>query len=262
MISNNLDSINIRPNRELGQHFLVDHAVIKFLADQVNEGGEGLEVGAGDGRLTQKLLKKAKRVIAVEVDERYKSRLLTLSKKHSNLKVIMDDILNLNLNTLMKSRSQIISSLPYHISEPFLHKIMTLNIANAVLLVGNKLVRNSGKLSLLIHAFFGVELLGEVLKKAFLPVPRTDSTIIKLTPKVESDLFNLIVRELFLTASRGSLIKNVLKEKLIKLFYITQKQAKEKISDLMIDNVILNKSFDQLNNLELAVLSNKLKKLL
>ncbi|MEK7504171.1 MAG: rRNA adenine N-6-methyltransferase family protein [Patescibacteria group bacterium] len=220
------------------------------MSSQVMDKCEVLEVGAGDGRLTKEILKRASTVVAVEIDERFKPDLLKLNSS-GNLKVIIDNVLDLDLESFMDPGFQIVSSLPYHISEPFLHKIITWDISNAVLLVGDGLIRGSGKLALLIDTFFKTELLSEVSKKSFSPVPRTDSVVLKLTPKKGGESSDLVIKELFLTAHRGGLLKNVLREKLIKLFDLTQKQSKEKVDSLGLESLILNKSFDQLNNHEL-----------
>lgn len=244
--------------KDLGQHFLIDPNVLELMATQAMPGGEVLEVGAGDGRLTKEILKRASTVVAVEIDEQYKPILAGLSNKNSNLKVVMGDILNLEIVSLLNPGFQIISSLPYHISEPFLHKIITWDISNAVLLVGNRLIQGSGKLALLINTFFKMEILSDVPKKSFFPVPRTDSVVIKLIPKESRKVSDLIIRRLFLTAQRGTLLKNVLREELTKQLGLTQKQAKEKMSLFKMEEPILNKSFDQLNRQELGELYEKL----
>lgn len=234
-------------NTKLGQHFLIDQSVIDLMTKEVKENGEVLEIGAGDGRLTRELLTRANKVVAVEIDERFKPDLVKLN----NTKIIIANVLDLDLEQLMSPGFQIISSIPYHISEPFLHKIITLDISNAVMLVGDGLIRGNGKLSLLLNTFFDVKLLSKVSKKSFFPIPRTDSVIIKLTSRKSGKLSNLIIKRLFLTSTGGGLLKNILQKELGKQLNLTQKQAKEKVTLLRLDRSILDKSFDQLNNKEI-----------
>lgn len=270
-IQNRLNQFIINPDGNLGQHFLVDPVVINLLADQVIEGCEVLEVGAGDGRLTKVLVQKASKVIAIEIDKRYKPILTMLSKEHPKLKIIIGNVLDLNLGQIMKPGFQIISSLPYHISEPFLHQIAGLDIKNAVLLVGLRLAQalettdardpHFGQMSLLAQAFFDFELLQEVPKQTFYPIPRTNSALIKLCPKKEDTLSmqNQILRRFFITRNRGTLVKNTLKEGLVNNQHISQNQAREKIASLNLEVSILNKSFDQLNRQGLGKLYEKLR---
>jgi len=79
-------------NSELGQHFLVDE---KILADEIKEADLKksdfvLEIGAGKGILTKKLVEKSGKVLSFEIDKSFKKELKNLEKRYSNLKIIYD----------------------------------------------------------------------------------------------------------------------------------------------------------------------------
>lgn len=281
LVINRIKSLSIVPNKNLGQHFLIDEGVINILANSVILGSTVIEVGAGVGQLTESLAKKAAKVVAIEIDVRYRPILSQIEKTYSNVHIIYDDVLALDLNMLIEreKQAQIVASLPYHITEPFLHKITTLPMYNATLVVGKRLMHaitqkenqpEFGQLSLLAQTFFIIEVLGLIDKKMFFPIPRTDSAIIRLTPKneqeINSSVRDFLLKRLFLTANRGPLVKNCLKEGLIELARITgktltQNQARKMISEISIPDRILNKSFQQLNNEELRILSIVLRRL-
>lgn len=189
------------------------------------------------------------------------------------------------------------ANLPFHIAEPFLHQLVDLPFREARLLLGSALVKEVnttnpsestfGQLSLLCQTFFETTLLLEVSPEAFVPPPPTSCSILKLAPlkcSDFSDLSRFLKAALFFTAPSGSKIKNVLKEALIRYSAIdnwnsdfkyvshlyrtpvlrdgrqvmTQRQAREQVAKQEIQESILDKSFQQLNNAELGVLVAKL----
>jgi len=275
LVSDRLAQLKINPDENLGQHFLVDQIAIDLLTGCVAEGGTVIEVGAGVGQLTERLAEKAMRAISIEIDKRYEPLLTQVAHEHQNVKIILGDALLIDFKKYLPA--QIISSLPYHITEPFLHKIAGLGVQNAVLVVGDKLGRaiqvsdeqdkDFSQRTLLVQIFFKTELLNHIDKKGFFPKPRTNSVIVRLTPKKEDD-FRIdkrafILRKLFLTSSDNPLVKNCIKEALIEFStnQLTQNQARDIIASLKISESILKKPFDQLNNRELSLLSRSLRSL-
>ncbi len=282
IITSRLNKINATPNEKLGQHFLIDQNSIERLVDCVHADTTVIEVGPGVGQLTEKLAKRARKVIAIEIDLRYKPILSSIQKVYSNLQVIYEDALSINWHRLIKNQEkqkvQIISSLPYQITEPFLHLVSKLKILDITLVIGQRLGRaieakdeqdpNFSQRTLLNQTFFNTEILSSITKQNFFPIPKTDSIIIRLTPKTKDDFDNnkrnFIFRRLFLTSSYSPMVKNCIKEALIEQHRpekLTQNQARETINKLNIDKSTLDKSFDQLNNKELATLSLALGKL-
>lgn len=264
-----LKKSGVEPDTRLGQHFLIDKEVISLLASEAKPGNLVIEVGSGIGQLTAELAKKSSKLISIEVDERYSPILDNLAKKYKNLRLVYGNALKFNFNNL-RGPIQIIASLPYHISEPFLRKLIFLPFKSAILVVGDKLGKSIGvdetnpyfgQLTLLTRAFFDVEEIAKVKREKFYPTPRTDSVIIRLTLKRDKDINNVLFRRLFLTSNNSPLVKNSLMEGLIELEPdgLTKNEAREIIERLKIDQKVLNKPFDQLNNEDLRNLSNALK---
>lgn len=282
LIINRLDKINAVPNEELGQHFLIDQTSIDELVASVHKDITVIEIGPGVGQLTEALARKAKKVVAIEIDSRYKLILTSVQQAYSNVEIIYEDALSTNWRKLIKEQGkqgvQIISSLPYQITEPFLHLISDLKIKDITLVIGQRLGRaiqaenesdpNFTQRTLLVQTFFKAEVLRAIPKQNFTPVPRTDSVIVRLTPKSEDDFANdvhsFIFRRLFLTSSYSPLVKNCIKEALIKHSKsekLTQTQSRAIIEELKIDKSILEKPFEQLSNSELALLSSAIRKI-
>jgi len=234
LVMKRIQKLGIHSNKNLGQHFLVDQPSIDLLTQSVNPGNTVIEIGAGVGQLTEALAQRATKVISVEIDRRYEPVLAQITRQHSNVKIIFEDALALRFGDFIPRRKedtgvQIVASLPFHITEPFLHKIAGLPIESATLAVGQRLMyaiqalneENPafGQLTLLSQTFFDTDVIATIEKKKFFPVPRTDSAIIRLIPKEEqqfrSNKRDFLLRRLFVTARRNPLVKNSLKEGLI-----------------------------------------------
>ncbi len=281
LIIDRLNRLGIRPNENLGQHFLVDEDAINTLADSVVSRATVIEIGAGVGQLTEALAKRANEVVSVEIDERYSPILTQIERANPNVRIVYGDILALEMSALVgkrKGRTQIIASLPYHITEPFLHKITEFPMHDATLVVGKRFMHamevgsetdpSFGQLTLLTQTFFNPQVIRTIEKKKFFPVPRTDSAIIRLTPKTREGM-NLskrdyLLKRLFVTSRYSPLTKNSLKEGLIELARLsgetlTQNQARAIISEMDIPNDVLDKPFQQLSNENLKALSRALR---
>lgn len=241
LVMGRIQQLGIHPNENLGQHFLVDQISIDLLAQSVDPGNTVIEIGAGVGQLTEALAQRAIKVISVEIDRRYEPVLTQITRQYPNVEVIFKDALTLKFESFIPKRKegaglQIVASLPFHITEPFLHKIAGLPIESATLAVGKRLAyaiqapneesAAFGRLTLLAQTFFETDIIAEIEKKKFFPIPRTDSTIIKLIPKEEhefrSSKRDFLLRRLFVIGKRSPLVKNALKEGLIEFAQVSE----------------------------------------
>src|SRR3989339_874849 len=108
--------------RYLGQHFLNNPAIVTQIVDssQIKKDETILEIGPGEGILTERLCQEARRVIAVELDTKLKTILENKFSQQKNIDLIFEDILKINLPQLLNERKidkyKIIANIPYYIT--------------------------------------------------------------------------------------------------------------------------------------------------
>ena len=248
MFKNNTDNLD--------QHFLVDKEVINNFIKLCNLSKSDLvvEVGPGKGIITENLCGKAGKVIAIELDTNLKPFLDKLVKKYNNLEVIYGNV----LDEFIPKCDKIVTALPYSIIEPFINKLIKCEFNELYMIMGMNYIKSineedNNKLSLLTRSYFNVEVLGEIEPNSFDPKPRVMSGIIKLTKKELDQKDSLyLVRELFYY--RDKLLKNALKEAIIKKNDCTQKEAIAVIEKLNIKEELMHKKFEEFSNKDIEYL--------
>ena len=188
----------IKPSRSKGQNFLINEKIYDEIvsAAGVNSKDTILEVGPGLGFLTAKLAKIAKKVIAVELDDKLASFLqIGLdSQDVENVEIVNQDILKFNPETL-EPNYKIVANLPYNITSIFLRTFLNHhNRPQSLVLmlqkeVAERLAAKPGDMSMLALSvqFFGdVEIIREVKAGNFWPEPKVDSAVVRLILKAEN----------------------------------------------------------------------------
>ncbi len=206
----------MKAKKSLGQNFLKSKvALFKMLeAGEVNDADTILEVGPGKGALTEKLLEKAKKVIAVEKDDRLISFLqekFVAEVTAGKLAIVHEDILDFTPSDhqLATQNYKIIANIPYYITGQFLRKFLeTANQPEKIVVmvqkeIADRIVARDGKenlLSLSIKAFGAPKKIMKVDKENFSPSPKVDSAIL-LIDKISKSFFldNKITEENFFT---------------------------------------------------------------
>jgi 16S rRNA (adenine1518-N6/adenine1519-N6)-dimethyltransferase len=186
--------MDLRAKKSLGQHWLKDESTLKDIVDAANitKRDTVLEVGPGLGTMTKHLVKKARKVIAVEVDEvlarRLSSEIIT-----NNLIVRNQDILRFDLGEL-PAKYKVVANIPYYLTGNLLRLLSDSNNPPqqmALLLqkeVAQRIAAKKGEMSIIAVA---VQLeyeasLGKVVgAELFTPAPKVDSQIIKLKKRDE-----------------------------------------------------------------------------
>ena len=249
MFKNNIINYN--------QHFLIDQNIInkylKLLNIKPND--VVVEIGAGKGVLTNYLKDVAKKLYVIEIDKRLKEYL----DKIDNITVIYDNVLNVDI----PSCDKIVTSLPYNIIEPFTKKLINTNFKELYMLIGSNYVddvlnNNINKLSIITNSYFNLTKLLEVLPSSFDIPPHTLSYVVKLEKKDFNSLSDIYKIYNLLYYYQDKKIKNSLKESLIKINNLTQKEAKKIISNLNIPESILETKFEIISNEELKKLNKYL----
>ena len=195
----------VRPKKNLGQHFLIDLGIARRIADTVDACADipVLEVGPGMGVLTQFLAKKPRELAVVEIDkesvEYLKTHPLPLPRG-GELRIIQGDFLRMDLSEVFGGRPFVLTgNYPYDISSQIFFKMLdnhdlipccTGMIQHEVALrmaakPGNK---QYGILSVLMQAWYDVEYLFTVEPSVFNPPPKVQSAVIRLTRNSVKDL--------------------------------------------------------------------------
>jgi 16S rRNA (adenine1518-N6/adenine1519-N6)-dimethyltransferase len=174
--------------QKLGQHFLIKGSVIERIAAAACPAREPLviEIGPGRGALTEKLLKRADRVAAVEVDPYLVDR---LRQKFPPVEVLQADVLQVDL--AQWGRAPIAGNLPYYIASPIIEKVIRMDVPRAVFLIQKEVAervtaapgsRDYGFLTVQTALFANARMLFEVKPSAFHPPPNVDSAVVLLEP--------------------------------------------------------------------------------
>jgi 16S rRNA (adenine1518-N6/adenine1519-N6)-dimethyltransferase len=199
--------------RRFGQHFLARKSILDNIAAAACPvEGEPLviEIGPGRGALTEPLLARAQRVVAIEVDTpliHYLRQKFHPALEEGRLTLVEDDILKTSLDTW--GRAVIAGNLPYYITSPILESVFRLesNWVRAVFLVQAEVAtriaagpgsRDYGYLSVLAQSHARAEVLFEVPRAAFHPPPKVDSAVVRLEPRDATADFGIEDRASFL----------------------------------------------------------------
>ncbi len=208
-------------SKALGQNFLINPSVCPRMADAAvqsvpTDAPVGvLEIGPGIGVLTNELLKRAEKVVAVELDKRLLPVLAETLAEYDNLKVINADILDLDLHTLIAEEFGgmdvvVCANLPYYITSPVIMKLLEekLPIRSVTVMVQKEAAvrlcaepgtRDSSAITAAVRYYCDPELLFHVSAGSFMPAPKVDSAVIGLQlhepsvhPKNEKTFFKVI----------------------------------------------------------------------
>ena len=186
-----------RPRKRFGQHFLRDARVLRAIADAVappaGEPTTIVEIGPGRGALTDLLVARAGRLVAIEIDRDLAAHLRTRYAGQPHVEIVEADVLETDLAALTGGDYVLAGNVPYYITTPILfHALRPPRPARAVYLVqrevADRLVagpggREYGALSVNVQALARVELLLRVAPGAFHPAPQVDSAVVRLTPR-------------------------------------------------------------------------------
>jgi 16S rRNA (adenine1518-N6/adenine1519-N6)-dimethyltransferase len=200
-IRSTLQEIHVSPVKTLGQNFLHDQNLARWIVDQaqVTSGDYVLEIGPGLGALTKFLLEKGARVLAIEKDTRL-ANFLRERFSHEQLEVLNIDALKFDARTLFSHRRvKLLGNLPYNISSALILRFLahpspislwlfTLQKEMARRLSAKPSTRDYGGLTLRIQLRHHVKYLRTVAATVFFPRPDVDSAVVRLLPRDPQEL--------------------------------------------------------------------------
>ena len=231
--------------KKYGQNFLIDQNILVKISNLINsENLNILEIGPGDGKLTEKIImKKPSKLTLIEID---KDLIENLEEKYSSNKkinLINADILDYEINN---DYELIISNLPYNISSQILVKLSTMSISpDTLILMFQKefaqrlLDEKLNSINSLVKCFYSIKLNFNVSKSCYRPIPKVDSTVLtfkKLKKKLlkieEINKFIIFKRNLF--SHKRKSLKNLLKKYELK----SNINLNLRVEDLKLDELV------------------------
>lgn len=189
------DRAGFPPTRKsLGQHFLTDRRILGRIADALHLTGSEtvLEIGPGRGALTDILADRAGRLIAIEYDRALAEMLRARYARRGNVLIAEADVLAVSLGELAAGPYVLIGNVPYYITTPILfHALVPPRADRAVYLVQKEVAdrlcaapgtKEYGALTVNVAALARAESLFKVPAGAFVPPPKVDSAVVRITP--------------------------------------------------------------------------------
>ena len=190
-----------RTKKRLGQNFLVNPDIIEEIIDyaQITKDDTIIEIGPGVGFVTEQLVKYAKKVIAIELDEEAIKELEKL--ECDNLEIIHNDILKTDISALSNEKVKVVANIPYYITAPIISHLLgeidDLNnknrnsISEIILMVQEEVARRMvatekspskqyGLLTILAQFWTDCEIIRLVGRKSFFPAPKVNSALVGL----------------------------------------------------------------------------------
>jgi len=199
-LRNLLYAHHMRPNKAFGQNFLVDRSILLRIVEaaEIHPGDQVLELGAGTGVLTRELAKRARRVVAVELERNMLSLLGETTRNFTNVELIERNLLYVDPADIFGSEPyKLVANLPYYITAPtFRHFLESANPPRLIVVmvqyeVAQRIVAEPGDLSLLgvsIQFYGKPKIITHVPARAFYPAPKVDSAILCIDTKDEIPL--------------------------------------------------------------------------
>jgi 16S rRNA (adenine1518-N6/adenine1519-N6)-dimethyltransferase len=236
----------------IGRHYMIDDKIIALIvkSSELKETDVVLEIGCGRGALTKELISYSM-VIGVDIDPDVphlaSDRLLVV---HGNILELMDSL---------KEKfefNKIVSNIPFNISEPLFRKLFRTEFDLAILTVGKNfaqlLKKRDNRISIMSNLFFDIEYLKEIPRKAFKPVPKVDSMMLKIVRIKPQDLNPVarVYRDLVFLDNKT--IRNAI-EKIIENESSFKRMTKKSLAKLITEHdleEICNKKIYELSNAE------------
>ena len=214
-----ISQYGIRPTKSLGQNFLNDNNIIEKIADAacIEKTDLIIEVGSGIGNMTRILAFKAGKVIAIEIDKHLLEALNSNVSEFSNVEIINADVLKMDFKDILKNHSgkiKVVANLPYYITSPVIMKFLedVSGIDSMVFMVQKEVAqrivakpgrKDYGILTVAVQFYSEAEMIFDVPPHCFIPQPKVDSTVIRLSVREHPDVNNVDKRKFFRVVKAG-----------------------------------------------------------
>ena len=213
-----VEKYNFRFSKSLGQNFLIDDTVLTDIIDgaEVCEDDLVIEIGPGVGTLTAQLLKKAKRVVAIELDSNLIPILMEEIGDNPKFQLIHKDALKVDFNEIIGEEKSVklVANLPYYVTTPIIanllnggykFKSLTIMIQKEVAerINSEPNCKEYGALSILVQYYCNTSIVRTVAPSCFMPRPKVESIVIRLD-KLEKPRVDVKDKKLFFDIVRSA----------------------------------------------------------
>ena len=230
-----LAEANSHPRHRFGQNFMIDQNLVRVVADAggLAEKDLAIEVGPGTGTLTEELLARAGKVVAVEIDRDLAALLRRRLADNSRFTLIEGDALagkhelNPELSAALRAaaehglRRKLVANLPYNIASPLIIDLLLAGVELLAFTVQKEVARrlrakpgteDYGVLTVMAQLLSGVELLRTLPPQAFWPAPKIESALVRMTRhdrlSSQAKTFSVFLQQLF--SSRRKTLRKAL----------------------------------------------------
>ena len=269
----------IKANKALGQNFLIREEVIEAIINsaKIDKDDLVIEIGPGLGTLTEYLLKKAGKVICIELDNKMISILNDRFSLYNNFEIINKDVLKVNLNKLISKEKlngaiknvKVVANLPYYITTPIIMKLLEeeLDIESITVMIQKEVAdrlaatpgeKNTGAITYTVYFYCEAEKIMEVPNDSFIPKPEVTSEVINLNLRKEQKvkitdekLFFHVIKLAFMQR-RKTLLNSLINGNVFK----SKEEGKRILEEL---NLNPNIRAENLSIQDFAKISNKIK---
>lgn len=192
-----LDKYNLIANKNYGQNFLIDDNIVSEIIEKAKVCKDDLiiEIGPGLGNLTLPLLENAGKVVCIELDPKMIAILKDRFSMYNNFELIHDDVLKVNLQEIINNsnmkNAKVVANLPYYITTPIIMKLLEekLNLDTITVMVQKEVAKRlaetpgskeTGAITYSINYYTKPEIIIDVPKESFIPIPKVDSSVLQL----------------------------------------------------------------------------------
>ncbi|MBE6048690.1 MAG: 16S rRNA (adenine(1518)-N(6)/adenine(1519)-N(6))-dimethyltransferase RsmA [Clostridium sp.] len=190
-----VNKYNFKFSKSLGQNFLIDDSVLNDIVSgaEVNNDDLVIEIGPGVGSLTVQLLKKAKKVVAIELDNDLIPILEAELGQYENFSLIHKDALKVDFNEIIGDEKSVklVANLPYYVTTPIIVNLLkkNYNFKSLTIMIQKEVAerinaepncKEYGSISLLVQYYCDTKIVRNVPPSCFIPRPKVDSIVIRL----------------------------------------------------------------------------------
>lgn len=220
--------------KSLGQNFLIDTNILRKIVDfaELSDETGAIEIGPGIGALTEQLARRAKKVVAFEIDQRLLPILEDTLSPYGNIRIIHQDVLKADIHRVISEEFtgmtdiMVVANLPYYVTTPIIMKLLTdrLPIRGMVVMLQKEVAdrlaakpgtKDYGSLSIAVQYYTEAETVMTVPRTVFIPQPNVDSAVIRLIKrkqppvKVEDEAFFFQVVRASFAQRRKTILNNL-----------------------------------------------------